>query len=93
MAGHELPSAACRYDAEARHSDPAYRLPVASVTLLVFLWWADLLPRPVCGCSMRTGWRGPDSLLAPVYSLAWVAALLLNAGAAIYLAILLKLSS
>jgi hypothetical protein len=31
--------------------------------------------------------------VAPVYSLAWVAALLLNVGVAIYLAILLKLDS
>lgn len=69
-----------------------FLIPVASVTLLVFLWRADLLPRPyvVVACVL-VGVAG--QLLAPVYSLAWVAALLLNVGVAIYLAILLKLSS
>jgi len=69
-----------------------FLIPVASVTLLVFLWWADLLPRSyVVAACVLVGAAG--QLLAPVYSLAWVAALLLNAGVAIYLAILLKLSS
>jgi len=69
-----------------------FLIPVASVTLLVFLWWADLLPRPyVVAACVLVGVAG--QLLAPVYSLAWVAALLLNVGVAIYLVILLKLSS
>lgn len=60
---------------------------VASVTLLVFLWWADPLSRPyVVAACVLVGVAG--QLLAPVYSLA-LAALPLNVGVAIYLAILL----
>lgn len=69
-----------------------FLIPVASVVLLVFLWLADLLPRPyVVAACVLVGVAG--QLLAPAYSLAWAGALLLNAGTAIYMAILLKLNS
>lgn len=49
-----------------------FLIPVASATLLVFLWWADRLPRPyVVAACVLVGVAG--QLLAPVYSLAWVA--------------------
>jgi hypothetical protein len=65
--------------------------PVASVILFVFLWRADLLPRPhVVGGCVLVGVA--VQLLALVCSLAWFAAALLNVGVAIYLAIRLKLS-
>jgi cyanate permease len=69
-----------------------FLIPIASVVLLVFLWWADLLPRPyVVAACVVVGVAG--LLFAPVFSLAWAAALLLDGGAAIYMAIVLKLNS
>jgi hypothetical protein len=65
--------------------------PIASVVLFAFLWHEDQLSRPymVGGCIL-VGVAG--QLLAPVYSMAWFAAALLNVGVAIYLAIRLKVS-
>lgn len=64
--------------------------PLASVMLLIGLWSADMLSRPrltaVCVLlGVATQW------FAPVYSALWVAALLLNVGLAVYLAIRLRL--
>lgn len=70
------------------HLRPAMILiPVASVVLLAFLWWGDILDRPhLVGIGLAA------QLLAPVYSLIWLAGILLNAGIVIYLSIRLKLS-
>jgi hypothetical protein len=66
-------------------------IPVASVVLFVFLWRGDMLDRPaVVGACVLIGLA--TQLLAPVYSLIWLAGFLVSAGAAIYLAIRLKLS-
>jgi hypothetical protein len=66
-------------------------IPVASVILFVFVWRLDMLDRPaVVGACVLIGLAA--QLLAPVYSLAWLAGFLLSAGSAIYLAIRLKLS-
>jgi hypothetical protein len=66
-------------------------IPVASVVLFVFLWQGDMLDRPqVVGACILIGLAA--QLLAPVYSLIWLAGMLLNAGVAIYLAFRLKLS-
>ena len=64
---------------------------VASVVLLAFLWWGGSLRRPhvVLGLVVA-GVAG--QFLAPAFSLVWVAALLLNVGVGVYLAIQLKLS-
>jgi hypothetical protein len=69
-----------------------FLIPIASVTLLIILWWTDQLPQPyIVAACVLVGLAG--QLLAPAYSLAWVGALLPNVGAAIYMAILLKLRS
>jgi len=65
---------------------------VASLVLFALTWWADLLPRPrIVGGLVLLGvgvqW------LAPVYSVAWLAGLLLSVCTGIYLAIQLKLGS
>jgi len=64
-------------------------IPVASIVLFLFLWRE--LDRPhVVGACVLFGLA--VQLLAPGYSLIWLAGFLLNAGVAIYLAIRLKLS-
>jgi hypothetical protein len=66
-------------------------IPVASVVLFIILWRTDLLPQPyVVGGCVVVGVA--VQLLAPSYSLPWLAGLLLNAVVAIYMAIRLKLS-
>jgi hypothetical protein len=65
--------------------------PIAGVVLFPFLWHENLLSQPfVVGGCILVGVAG--QLFAPVYSIAWFAAALLNVGVAIYLAIRLKLS-
>ena len=65
--------------------------PVAAVVLFVFLWQGDYLSRPfVVGALVLVGVG--VQLLTPAYSTPWIAAEILTACVAIYLAIRLKLS-
>lgn len=65
--------------------------PIASVVLFLFVWWMDLLTRPLLvGGAVLVGVAA--QILAPAYSPVWFAATLLNVGVALYLGIRLKLS-
>ena len=64
--------------------------PVACIVLFVLSAWASLLSRPgMVGGLVVIGVTA--QFVAPVYSAAWVTALLVNVGVAVYLTIRLKL--
>jgi hypothetical protein len=64
--------------------------PIASAALFVILWWANLLRSPLrVGSCVVAGVL--IQLLAPAFSPAWVAGLLVNVGTAVYLAIRMRL--